>query len=59
LTVGTSSLVYPAAGLVEQARLNGAFTAEINAEATPATAIVDLAIQAPAEVVLPELDRLA
>jgi NAD-dependent deacetylase len=58
LTVGTSSLVYPAAGLVEQARLNGAFTAEINAEATPATAIVDLAIQAPAEVVLPELDRL-
>ena len=58
LTVGTSSLVYPAAGLVEQARRNGAFTAEINAEATPATAVVDVAIQAPAEVVLPEIDRL-
>jgi NAD-dependent deacetylase len=58
LTVGTSSLVYPAAGLVEQARGNGAFTAEINAEATPATAVVDVAIQAPAEVVLPEIDRL-
>jgi NAD-dependent deacetylase len=58
LTVGTSSLVYPAAGLVEQARRNGAFTAEINAEATPATAVVDVAIQAPAEVVLPEVDRL-
>jgi NAD-dependent deacetylase len=57
LTVGTSSLVYPAAGLVEQARRNGAFTAEINAEATPATAVVDVAIQAPAEVVLPEVDR--
>jgi NAD-dependent deacetylase len=58
LTVGTSSLVYPAAGLVEQARRNGAFTAEINAEATPATAVVDVAIQAPAEVVLPEVDRV-
>ena len=58
LTVGTSSVVYPAAGLVEQARHNGAFTAEINAEATPATAVVDLAIHAPAEVVLPAIDRL-
>jgi NAD-dependent deacetylase len=58
LTVGTSSLVYPAAGLVEQARRNGAFTAEINAEATPATAVVDVAIQAPAEVVLPDVDRV-
>jgi NAD-dependent SIR2 family protein deacetylase len=44
---------------VEQARHQGAFTVEINAEATPATAVVDLAIQAPAEVVLPELDRLS
>jgi NAD-dependent deacetylase len=57
-TVGTSSLVYPAAGLVEQARRHGAFTVEINAEATPATAVVDLAIQAPAEVTLPEIDGL-
>lgn len=58
LTVGTSSVVYPAAGLVEQARRHGAFTAEINAEATPATAVVDLAIHAPVEAVLPEVDRL-
>jgi len=58
VTVGTSSVVYPAAGLVEQARHHGAFTAEINAEATPATMVVDLAIHAPAEVVLPEIDRL-
>ena len=57
LTVGTSSVVYPAAGLVDQARRHGAFTVEINAEATPATASVDLAIQAPAEDVLPEVDR--
>jgi len=58
VTVGTSSVVYPAAGLVEQARHQGAFTVEINAEATPATAVVDLALHAPAEVVLPEVDRL-
>jgi len=57
LTVGTSSVVYPAAGLVDQARRHGAFTVEINAEATPATASVDLAIQAPTEDVLPEVDR--
>jgi NAD-dependent deacetylase len=58
LTVGTSAIVYPAAGLVEQARQNGAFTVEINADATPATAVVDLAIHGPAEVVLPEIDSL-
>jgi NAD-dependent deacetylase len=58
LTVGTSALVYPAAGLVEQARHHGAFTVEINAEATPATAVVDLAIHAPAEQILPEVDTL-
>jgi NAD-dependent deacetylase len=58
LTVGTSSLVYPAAGLVDQARRFGAFTAEINADVTPATAIVDLSIQGGAEAVLPEIDRL-
>jgi len=58
VTVGTSSVVYPAAGLVEQARHHGAFTAEINAEPTPATTVVDLAIHAPAEVVLPTIDRL-
>jgi len=50
--------VYPAAGLVDQARRRGAFTAEINAEATPATTLVDLAVQGPAELVLPDVDRL-
>ena len=58
LTVGTSSVVYPAAGLVDHARQRGAFTAEINADATPATALVDLAIHGGAETVLPALDRL-
>jgi NAD-dependent deacetylase len=58
LTVGTSAVVYPAAGLMHQAKASGAFTAEINQEPTPASAIVDVAIQGGAEQVLPGLDRL-
>ena len=56
LSVGTSSLVYPAAGLVREAQLHGAYTVEINPEATPATAAVDIALAAPADVVLPLID---
>jgi NAD-dependent deacetylase len=55
LTVGTSALVYPAAGLVHEARRRGAFTVEINLDPTPASAAVDLAIQGPAEAILPRL----
>ena len=57
LTVGTSAVVYPAAGFVHEAKRRGAFTAEINLEATPATSLVDLAIQAPAEQALDALER--
>jgi len=57
LAVGTSALVYPAAGLVTAAGARGAFTAEINPEATPASGAVDLAIAGPAEEVLDLLDR--
>jgi NAD-dependent deacetylase len=55
LTVGTSSVVYPAAGLVHEARRRGAFTVEINPEPTAASSVVDLPIHAPAEEVLPLL----
>ena len=53
VAVGTSAIVYPAAGLLHEARKHGAFTAEVNLEATPASANVDVAIQGGAEVVLP------
>ena len=56
LSVGTSSLVYPAAGLLNVARRGGAFAAEINPGATGAAGDVDLAIAAPAEDALPMLD---
>lgn len=55
MTIGTSAVVYPAAGFLEQARANGAFTVEINPEATPATAMVDLALVGGAESVLPAI----
>jgi NAD-dependent deacetylase len=58
LSVGTSAVVYPAAGLTRSARENGAFTAEINADVTPNSAIVNLSVQGRAEEVLPALDSL-
>ena len=57
LTVGTSALVYPAAGFVHDARRRGAFTVEINPEATSSSAVVDVAIHEPAETALPALER--
>ena len=59
LSVGTSSIVYPAAGLVHAARRHGAFTAEINPVATEAAGMVDVAVSMPAEEALPLLDKLA
>ena len=58
LTVGTSAIVYPAAGFARHAQTRGAFTAEINLEETPASSFVDLSILGAAEDVLPRLDRL-
>ena len=55
LTVGTSAIVYPAAGLVHAAKRHGAFTVEINVEATEATSSVDVALQGRAEETLARL----
>lgn len=52
LNVGTSSVVYPAAGLVARAAMLGAYTIEINPEATPTSPDVDLALRGGAEDVL-------
>jgi NAD-dependent deacetylase len=58
LTVGTSAIVYPAAGLVHEARRHRAYTAEINLDATPASSVVDLAIHGDAEEILPAIDSV-
>jgi NAD-dependent deacetylase len=56
LTIGTSAIVYPAAGLVHTAKAHGAYTVEVNPEATDASDAVDLSLRGPAEVVLAEVD---
>jgi NAD-dependent deacetylase len=58
LSVGTSSLVYPAAAFLTRARLRGAFAVEINTEPTPVTGQVDLALTGPADQVLMRVERL-
>ena len=55
-TIGTSALVYPAAGLVDRARQHGAVTVEINPESTPASGGIDIVIAQPAELSLPVID---
>ena len=55
ITVGTSAIVYPAAGFITAAKQHGAYTVEINPEATPASSGVDLVLRGPAETVLPEI----
>jgi NAD-dependent deacetylase len=55
LVVGTSSVVYPAAGLTPVAQANGAYTVEINPEATDASNRFDLSVRARAEHLLPLL----
>lgn len=55
LSVGTSSVVHPAAGLPLVAKRHGARLVEINPHATPLTAFADFVLRGPAGVVLPAL----
>ncbi|RYZ08431.1 MAG: NAD-dependent deacylase [Myxococcales bacterium] len=57
LSVGTSSLVHPAAGLPLAAKRHGAVLLEVNPTATPLTPHVDAALSGPAGLLLPELAR--
>jgi NAD-dependent deacetylase len=51
--VGTSALVYPAAGLAEIAKYNGACLIEINPEETPMTGFCDFSLRGKAGEILP------
>lgn len=55
LTVGTSAVVYPAAGLPQIARQSGAYVAEINPEPSDIAWRLDEQVQGRAGAVLPEL----
>jgi NAD-dependent protein deacetylase/lipoamidase len=55
LSIGTSSLVYPAAGLIELARAAGGTTIEINRDPTPITDMVDVSLLGLAGEILPRI----
>jgi len=55
LVVGTSAVVYPAAGLVQLVKSMGAKVVEINLAETPVSGLVDLSWRAPAAEALPQL----
>ena len=55
LVIGTSAVVYPAAGLVPYAKHGGAKVIEINTDDTPFTNLVDCTLRGPAGELLPQL----
>jgi NAD-dependent deacetylase len=55
LSIGTSSLVHPAAGLAAAARARGAVFVEVNVAPTPLTAAADYVLRGTAAAVLPAL----
>lgn len=55
LVIGTSGVVYPAAGFAAVAKEAGAFVAEINPEATPQSDVVDLVLRGRAKEIVPLL----
>jgi len=57
-TIGTSSLVYPAAALVHEAKRRNAYTVELNIESTAASGQLDLSVQGAAEEFLEHIERL-
>ncbi|MDF0644504.1 MAG: NAD-dependent deacylase [Nitrospira sp.] len=55
LVIGTSGVVYPAAGFAAVAKKAGAFVAEINPEPTPQSELVNLVLRGRAKEIVPLL----
>jgi len=55
MAIGTSALVYPAAGLVQVARQAGARVAIVNPDPTPADELAEWILRGPAGEILPRL----
>ena len=54
-SVGTSAVVYPAAGFVYEAMRRGAVTVEVNPQTTPQSGELTYQLQGPAGLVMPQL----
>jgi NAD-dependent deacetylase len=59
LVVGTSAVVYPAAGLIHVARASGARVIEVNVAPTQASHAADVGLYGPSGQILPRLVALA
>jgi NAD-dependent deacetylase len=59
LVVGTSAVVYPAAGLIASARYAGAKVIEVNLERTEASGAADVGLYGPSGELLPRLVELS
>ena len=57
MSIGTSGVVYPAAGFVAEARASGALTVEINLEPSASWEIFEVVITGKAGEKVPELVR--
>jgi NAD-dependent deacetylase len=55
MSVGTSAVVWPAAGFIQQAAARGATTVEVCAEATAISEVVDWSVRGRAGEVLPRI----
>ena len=55
LLVGTSAVVYPAAGWAEKAWTRGSKLVIINLEQTPLDGVADIVLHGRAEVILPQI----
>jgi NAD-dependent deacetylase len=55
VVIGTSGVVYPAAGFVSRAKEAGAFVGEINPDDTPHTSLADISLRGRAKDVVPLL----
>ena len=55
LVIGTSGVVYPAAGFAVTAKQAGAFVVEINLDPTPQSGLVDVSLQGRAKEIVPLL----
>jgi len=59
ISLGTSSVVYPAAGLIDLALANGARLLEINPQPTPYTPRAYYSLRGPSGEILPQLVNAA
>ena len=57
LTVGTSAVVYPAAGLIPDAKAAGALVVEINPDATGASHAADVTLRMRADDALTQINE--